>query len=73
MSSVRCKAAVAAAVLWTASAGASAPIDHVDNFALLEGGQLWAGQGWAVFYPNPRGSTHYGEKFLRANVTDDEQ
>jgi hypothetical protein len=36
MSSVRCKAAVAAAVLWAASAGATAPIDHVDNFALLD-------------------------------------
>jgi dipeptidyl aminopeptidase/acylaminoacyl peptidase len=36
----------------------------------LEGGQLWAGQGWAVFYPNPRGSTNYGEKFMRANIND---
>ncbi len=36
----------------------------------LEGGQLWAGQGWAVFYPNPRGSTNYGEKFLQANRND---
>jgi hypothetical protein len=36
MSSVMCKAAVAAAVLWAASAGATAPIDHVDNFALLD-------------------------------------
>jgi dipeptidyl aminopeptidase/acylaminoacyl peptidase len=36
----------------------------------LEGGQMWAGQGWAVFYPNPRGSTNYGEKFLRANIND---
>jgi hypothetical protein len=27
---------VAAAVLWAASAGATAPIDHVDNFALLD-------------------------------------
>ena len=36
----------------------------------LEGGQLWAGQGWAVFYPNPRGSTNYGEKFQRANIND---
>jgi hypothetical protein len=36
MSSIRCKAAVAAAVLWAASAGATAPIDHVDNFALLD-------------------------------------
>ena len=35
MSSVR-KTAVAAAVLWAASAGATAPIDHVDNFALLD-------------------------------------
>jgi dipeptidyl aminopeptidase/acylaminoacyl peptidase len=36
----------------------------------LEGGQLWAGQGWAVFYPNPRGSSNYGEKFLQANLND---
>jgi dipeptidyl aminopeptidase/acylaminoacyl peptidase len=44
----------------------------VDNYRVggLEGGHLWAGQGWAVFYPNPRGSTNYGEKFLRANVND---
>jgi dipeptidyl aminopeptidase/acylaminoacyl peptidase len=31
---------------------------------------VWAGEGWAVFYPNPRGSTNYGEKFLRANIND---
>jgi dipeptidyl aminopeptidase/acylaminoacyl peptidase len=45
---------------------------YLDNYRVggLEGGQLWAGQGWAVFYPNPRGSTNYGEKFLRANVAD---
>jgi len=44
----------------------------VNNYRVggLEGGQLWAGQGWAVFYPNPRGSTNYGEKFLRANIND---
>jgi dipeptidyl aminopeptidase/acylaminoacyl peptidase len=36
----------------------------------LEGGQVWAGKGWAVFYPNPRGSTNYGEKFLQANISD---
>jgi dipeptidyl aminopeptidase/acylaminoacyl peptidase len=44
----------------------------LDNYRVggLEGGQLWAGQGWAVFYPNPRGSTNYGEKFLRANIND---
>ena len=43
-----------------------------NNFRMggLEGGQVWAGQGWAVFYPNPRGSSNYGEKFLRANVVD---
>jgi dipeptidyl aminopeptidase/acylaminoacyl peptidase len=33
-------------------------------------GQFWAGQGWAVLYPNPRGSTNYGEKFMRANLDD---
>lgn len=33
-------------------------------------GQVWAGQGWLVFYPNPRGSTNYGEKFMRANIMD---
>ena len=40
---------------------------YVNGFRVggLEGGQVWAGQGWAVFYPNPRGSTNYGEKFLR--------
>jgi dipeptidyl aminopeptidase/acylaminoacyl peptidase len=45
---------------------------YTNNYRVggLEGGQLWAGQGWAVFYPNPRGSTNYGEKFLRANVND---
>jgi dipeptidyl aminopeptidase/acylaminoacyl peptidase len=44
----------------------------VNNYRVggLEGGQLWAGEGWAVFYPNPRGSTNYGEKFLRANIND---
>jgi dipeptidyl aminopeptidase/acylaminoacyl peptidase len=33
-------------------------------------GQVLAGQGFAVFYPNPRGSSAYGEKFLRANIRD---
>ena len=33
-------------------------------------GQVLAGQGFAVFYPNPRGSSGYGEKFLRANIRD---
>lgn len=33
-------------------------------------GQVLAGQGFAVFYPNPRGSSGYGESFLRANIKD---
>ncbi len=33
-------------------------------------GQFWAGKGWATFYPNPRGSTGYGEKFMRGNIMD---
>lgn len=45
---------------------------YVNGFRLsgLEGGQVWANKGWAVFYPNPRGSTNYGEKFLQNNVND---
>jgi dipeptidyl aminopeptidase/acylaminoacyl peptidase len=31
---------------------------------------VWAGRGWFVFQPNPRGSVGYGEKFLTANVRD---
>jgi dipeptidyl aminopeptidase/acylaminoacyl peptidase len=31
---------------------------------------VWAGRGWVVFQPNPRGSTGYGEPFLRANIKD---
>jgi dipeptidyl aminopeptidase/acylaminoacyl peptidase len=44
----------------------------INNYRVggLEGGQMWAGRGWLVFYPNPRGSTNYGEKFLRANIND---
>lgn len=33
-------------------------------------GQFWAGQGWAVLYPNPRGSTNYGQEFMTANIMD---
>ena len=45
---------------------------HLNNYRVggLEGGQLWAGEGWAVLYPNPRGSSNYGERFLRANIND---
>jgi dipeptidyl aminopeptidase/acylaminoacyl peptidase len=35
------------------------------NFA-----HVWAGRGWVSFFPNPRGSTNYGERFLRANIRD---
>ncbi|HEX4913756.1 MAG TPA: S9 family peptidase [Vicinamibacterales bacterium] len=44
----------------------------INNFRLggLEGGQVWAGKGWAVFYPNPRGSSNYGQKTLAANIND---
>ena len=45
---------------------------HTNGFKLgvHNGGQLWAGRGWAVLYPNPRGSTNYGEKFMRGNIPD---
>lgn len=33
-------------------------------------GHIYAGKGWAVFYPNVRGSSGYGEKFLLSNVRD---
>lgn len=45
---------------------------HMNTFRVSygDGGQFWAGQGWAVLYPNPRGSTNYGEKFMRGNIPD---
>ncbi len=45
---------------------------HTNGFkaSYADAGQHWAGQGWAVFYPNPRGSTNYGERFMRANFGD---
>jgi dipeptidyl aminopeptidase/acylaminoacyl peptidase len=33
-------------------------------------GQLLASRGYAVLYPNPRGSTGYGQRFLEANRGD---
>jgi dipeptidyl aminopeptidase/acylaminoacyl peptidase len=33
-------------------------------------GHVWAGRGWVAFYPNVRGSSSYGEKFLFANIRD---
>jgi dipeptidyl aminopeptidase/acylaminoacyl peptidase len=35
------------------------------NFA-----HVWSGKGWVGFFPNVRGSSAYGEKFLAANVRD---
>lgn len=32
--------------------------------------EVWAGQGWAIFRPNIRGSSGYGEKFQLANLKD---
>jgi dipeptidyl aminopeptidase/acylaminoacyl peptidase len=45
---------------------------YVDNYRISygDGSQNWAGEGWAVLYPNPRGSTNYGEKFEQANFKD---
>ncbi|HTK28203.1 MAG TPA: S9 family peptidase [Vicinamibacterales bacterium] len=45
---------------------------YVDNYRVGygDGSQNWAGEGWAVLYPNPRGSTNYGEKFEQANIRD---
>jgi dipeptidyl aminopeptidase/acylaminoacyl peptidase len=31
---------------------------------------VWAANGWVSFFPNVRGSTGYGEKFLLSNVKD---
>jgi dipeptidyl aminopeptidase/acylaminoacyl peptidase len=45
---------------------------HTNGFkaSVGGGGQYWAGRGWAVLYPNPRGSTNYGAQFMRANIKD---
>ena len=56
--------------LVVAHGGPSGAFLNNNRLGGLEGGQVWAGKGWAVFYPNPRGSTNYGEKFLQANIND---
>jgi dipeptidyl aminopeptidase/acylaminoacyl peptidase len=44
---------------------------HTNGFKGGTGpGQSWAARGWAVLYPNPRGSTGYGEAWMRANMGD---
>jgi dipeptidyl aminopeptidase/acylaminoacyl peptidase len=44
----------------------------LDDFkaSVTSPGQVWAGRGWAVLYPNPRGSEGFGEPFMRANIND---
>jgi dipeptidyl aminopeptidase/acylaminoacyl peptidase len=44
----------------------------LDDFkaSVTSPGQVWAGRGWAVLYPNPRGSEGFGERFMRANIND---
>ena len=60
-------------LVWVHGGPASA---HLANFRGTwgdgggEDGQFWAGQGWAVFYPNPRGSRSYGDTFVRAVIGD---
>lgn len=41
---------------------------YADNYSNLV--QMLAGEGWAVFQTNPRGSTGYGAKFTGANKND---
>lgn len=44
---------------------------HTNGFKLgTDPGQTWAARGWAVLYPNPRGSTGYGEWWMHANTGD---
>jgi dipeptidyl aminopeptidase/acylaminoacyl peptidase len=45
---------------------------HTNGYRIAygDGGQNFSGEGWAVLYPNPRGSTGYGEKFSQANFND---
>ena len=44
---------------------------HTNGFkAGTSPGQTYAARGWAVFYPNPRGSTGYGEWWMHANTGD---
>lgn len=45
------------------------PTEAYTNGFLAEA-QMWASLGWAILLPNPRGSTNYGEKFMRANILD---
>ncbi|HSB60153.1 MAG TPA: S9 family peptidase [Vicinamibacteria bacterium] len=46
---------------------------HTNSFTAgsrLYGFPLFAQKGWALFFPNPRGSGGYGERFRAANVRD---
>ena len=53
--------------LLTAAHGGPAGVSTVSFHRLA---QVFAGQGYAIFLPNPRGSAGYGEPFRRANVKD---
>jgi dipeptidyl aminopeptidase/acylaminoacyl peptidase len=64
------KAGVKYPTLVIAHGGPSGAYVNNNRMGGLEGGQVWANNGWMVFYPNPRGSTNYGEQFLKANLND---
>ena len=57
-------------LLVVAHGGPTGAYENTYRVGEFDGGQLWAGEGWAVLYPNPRGSTNYGQQFMRANVGD---
>jgi dipeptidyl aminopeptidase/acylaminoacyl peptidase len=57
-------------LLVVAHGGPTGAYENTYRVGEFDGGQLWAGEGWAVLYPNPRGSTNYGEKFKRENIGD---
>jgi dipeptidyl aminopeptidase/acylaminoacyl peptidase len=46
--------------------------EYADDFknSWYTPGQYWASKGWLVLYPNPRGSTGYGEKWMKGNIPD---
>ena len=57
-------------LLVVAHGGPTGAYEDTYRVGEFDGGQLWAGEGWAVLYPNPRGSTNYGQAFMRANIGD---
>lgn len=57
-------------LLVVAHGGPTGAYENTFRVGDFDGGQLWAGEGWLVLYPNPRGSTNYGEHFMRENIGD---